>query len=97
MSSPAPPFTIIEFESKKKWQNMFLKIIRKKRIKSVPHNFKHITPNITSPEKIAHVLALVEEKINLVKQVKKWKQIAKKFHDESCSKDYSPCCEPFRL
>jgi len=91
---------------KKKWQNMFPKIVRKNIMKSVmnaittvQHNLKHITQNKISPEKIArwsietaHILALVEEKIKVVEQVMKWKEIAEKFHNQNCGEDHYGCC-----
>lgn len=91
---------------KNKWINMFQKIIRKKKmipvmtaITTIQHNLTHITPFSISPEKIAQwsaetaqVLALVEEKIKVVEQVMKWKDIAKEFHDKNCSEDHYGCC-----
>jgi hypothetical protein len=72
--------------------NTELIIIRRK--------LKHITQIKISPEKIAqwkaetaHVQALVEEKITLVKQVMKWKDIAGEFHDKNCETDDWGCCQ----
>ena len=68
-------------------------------ITTIQHNLKHVTPYRISPEKIAqwsaetaHVLALVEEKIKVVEQVMKWKDIAQEFHDKNCAEDHYGCC-----
>jgi hypothetical protein len=79
-----------------------------KRIKSLvntelttfPHKLAHVTQFKIPPAKIAqwkaetaHVLALVEEKITLVKQVMKWKDIAGEFHNKNCVRDDHCVCE----
>jgi hypothetical protein len=91
---------------KKNWQIIFQAIVRKRKripvmtaITTIQHNLKHITTNKISPQKIAewnavtaHVLALVEEKMKVVEQVMKWKDIAAEFHNKNCNSDFESDC-----